>query len=105
MIVRLTVLHTPDCPNAQPLLDELTALTSNMRGAEVEVIEVHDEGTAHELGFHGSPTLLVEGHDPFPYETGETGLACRLYRGLGLEPRGYPSREQLAKVLGVDVTE
>ena len=48
-------------------------------------------------GFHGSPTILIDGTDPFPVADGTT-VASRLYfTDAGLE--GAPSVRQLEEVL------
>lgn len=99
------MLHTSDCPRTRPPLDELISLSRGVEDVEVESIEVRDEQTARELGCHGSPTLLVDGDDLFPYETGDAGLARRLYQGERAQRRGYPSRAQLARVIGLEITE
>ncbi len=49
-------------------------------------------------GFRGSPSVLVDGEDPFACPDAPVGLSCRLYRppeGDG----GSPTREQLVDVL------
>ena len=47
---------------------------------------------------HGSPTLLVDGRDPWADAEAPVGLACRIYRTeAGAE--GSPSVAQLAEVL------
>lgn len=46
------------------------------------------------LGFSGSPTILVDGQDPFADQDAPIGLACRLYateEGL----QGAPTIAQL----------
>lgn len=53
---------------------------------------------ADRLGFIGSPTVLIDGTDPFAEQGAPVGLACRVYRtpeGLA----GAPTVEQLAEVL------
>jgi len=63
---------------------------------ETQMIETVQE--AQEYGFKGSPTILVDGTDPFDDGTGQVGLACRLYMTeSGL--RGHPSRAQLEALL------
>ena len=55
-------------------------------------------GDAERLGFHGSPTVLVDGVDPFADEHTPVGLACRVFRtpaGLG----GSPTVEQLREAI------
>jgi hypothetical protein len=52
---------------------------------------------ADELDFRGSPTLLIDGIDPFD-ATGPTGLFCRVYR-TDAGPEGAPSLNQLLAAL------
>ena len=53
---------------------------------------------ATRLRFRGSPTILIDGADPFADKTSPVGLACRvLPTPDGL--RGAPTVEQLVKVL------
>ncbi|PVU84310.1 thioredoxin family protein (plasmid) [Cellulomonas sp. WB94] len=64
----------------------------------VERVLVSTPEQAAELSFHGSPSVLVDGVDPFAAPDAPVGLACRLYRtpsGLA----GAPTVEQLADVL------
>jgi hypothetical protein len=52
---------------------------------------------AERLRFVGSPTVLVDGHDPFA-DGGAFGLSCRVYPTLdGLA--GAPTVEQLREAL------
>jgi hypothetical protein len=53
---------------------------------------------AERLRFVGSPTVLVDGRDPFSGGGGTFGLSCRVYQtpeGLA----GSPTTEQLQSVL------
>ena len=55
---------------------------------------IDSEESADRWGFAGSPTILVDGIDPFPSDAGSRSLACRLYLtpdGLA----GHPTRGQL----------
>ncbi len=53
---------------------------------------------ADAVGFRGSPTILVDGADPFADPDAPTGLACRIYRtAAGVEPA--PTVEQFRAVL------
>jgi hypothetical protein len=53
---------------------------------------------AEAAGFRGSPTVLVNGHDPFAEPDGPAGLCCRVFRtDAGLA--GAPTVEQLLAVL------
>lgn len=95
--VRIEILHVPGCPNLATLRRRVqAALADAGRAAAVLEIEVATEQDAARLGMRGSPTVLLEGHDPFG--TAEPSLSCRLYRtDQGID--GAPSVEQLAEVL------
>lgn len=54
---------------------------------------VRTDAAAAQFGMAGSPTLLVDGVDPFP--AGECGLSCRLYRNESGAPVAVPSLGQL----------
>lgn len=63
--MKLTVLTVPDCPNG-PLLDQrLAEVLADRPGVPVTRHVITDERTAAEAGMHGSPTLLIDGTDPF----------------------------------------
>ena len=88
------------CPNLPVLRRRLAAALKSVGRPDVEVRlrAVHTGQQAAELGFTGSPSILIDGCDPFPQRHAAEGLACRLYptsRGIS----GSPSVEQLAAVL------
>ncbi len=75
--VSLEVLHVPDCSNLAPMLDRLRQVT------EFPVVsrEVTTDVEAATHGMAGSPTLLINGVDPFrTSDQYECGVSCRLYR-------------------------
>ena len=90
---RLEVLHVPDCPNLSRLVDRLSQVTD----LPVVTRVVRTDADAVRLGMTGSPTLLVDGVDPFP--AGECGLSCRLYRNESGAPIAVPILEQLRAAL------
>lgn len=47
---------------------------------EIAMTELRSEEEARERGFLGSPTILIDGQDPFASAEGEVGLNCRVYR-------------------------
>ena len=66
--------------------------------ADVVLVEVTTPEDAERLRFRGSPTVLVEGRDPFAEDADPVGLSCRVFRtpeGL----RGAPNVEMLVEVL------
>ena len=54
---------------------------------------------AAECGMHGSPTLPVNGHDPFADPGTAPVVACRLYRGEDGRLDGAPTEAALRHVL------
>lgn len=57
-----------------------------------QVVDTVEE--AERVGFHGSPSILIDGADPFGAGDAPVGLACRRY----LTPHGSagaPTTEQL----------
>jgi 2-hydroxychromene-2-carboxylate isomerase len=64
-MVDLILLTVPDCPNAVTFDERLTAALAGHPAAVVRRRVVRDEREAAEAGMHGSPTLLVNGTDPF----------------------------------------
>ena len=61
-----------------------------------EVVDTFEDATR--LEFRGSPSLLIDGRDPFLDQAGDVGLSCRIYRTeQGLQ--GAPSVDQLVAIL------
>lgn len=48
--------------------------------------------------FRGSPTILIEGEDPFADDDAPVGLSCRIYQ-TETGPAGAPSVRQLTDAL------
>ncbi|MFF4733214.1 alkylmercury lyase family protein [Streptomyces mirabilis] len=96
--MHITLLTVPDCTNA-PLAWGRIDQALDGRAAEVELIEVADEAQAARLGMTGSPTVLVDGTDPFAIPEEATSVSCRLYRGSDGRTEGAPSVADLRRVL------
>jgi len=100
--VQVKVLYFEDCPNWKVARQRLRdAIETTGLGQEVEVgyqaVETPEE--AERVGFPGSPTILVEGRDPWAENDGPAGLSCRIYQ-TEHGPDGAPSVAQLAEALG-----
>ncbi|MGW6908887.1 organomercurial lyase [Streptomyces sp. NPDC054940] len=97
--MRIALLTVPDCPNA-PLARERIDEALDGRAAEVEAVEVTDETQAAVLGMTGSPTVLIDGADPFAVPGGAAAsVSCRLYRSRDGRTEGAPSVADLRRVL------
>lgn len=96
----ITVVHTPGCPNVALVRQRVADALARLTGADPEVVveEIADPDKAVRRDFHGSPTLLVDGIDPFADAGSPAAFACRTYRTeAGIE--GAPSVDQIAAVL------
>lgn len=96
--VRIEVLYLRGCPNAPVACANVQeALRLAGLGVVVEEVEVGGDDDIRRLAMRGSPTILVDGRDPFPSSDGPS-LACRLY-GTTAALSGAPTVAQLVEVL------
>jgi hypothetical protein len=97
--MQLTVLAVPECPNAPLLEQRLSGLLAGRPEVTVTRRVIADAAEAARWGMHGSPTLLVDGRDPFAEPGSGPAVACRLYRGQDGRPEGAPAVAALREVL------
>lgn len=93
----LVLLYFDDCPNWRTMAGRVDALADEMQ-LEVTHRAVATVDEADAVGFLGSPTLLVDGHDPFAEGGEPAGLSCRVYQTPD-GPAGSPTLAQLRVVL------
>ncbi|MBT2452294.1 alkylmercury lyase [Streptomyces sp. ISL-43] len=96
--MRITVLTVVDCPNARPAVERVQAALAG-REAEVELVEVADEAEAARRGMNGSPTILIDGTDPFAPPGATPSMSCRLYRDADGPVSGVPSEAAMRQAL------
>ena len=91
--MEIVLQYFDGCPNWKTTSSDLShALDGTNADVRLEKIETHDAAIAR--GFRGSPTVLVNGTDPFADGNAPIGLTCRIYRtDSGLA--GSPSLHQL----------
>jgi hypothetical protein len=98
--MQVSLLYFDGCPNWQLAEARLRAALERVSRSDL-VIEYRNVATPEQAEaeqFRGSPTLLIDGRDPFAACGGEVGLSCQVYRtpeGLA----GSPTVEQLVEVL------
>ena len=97
--MHLTVLAGPDCPNAPVLEHRLAAVLDGRAGVSVSREAISTEGEAARWGMHGSPTLLIDGMDPFAEPGQPPSVSCRLYRTDDGHPSGAPSIDRLRQAI------
>lgn len=91
------------CPNWAVARDRITnVLDESSSTLTLEQIDTIEQAIA--AGFRGSPTILIDGTDPFSNPDAPVGLACRIYTtDAGTE--GSPSVAQLQQALELPGTE
>ena len=97
--LELTLLTVPDCPNAAAFEERLAAALAGRPGAVVRRREIADEREAAEAGMRGSPTLLIDGRDPFAVPGAGPAVACRLYETDDGRLDGAPTVAALRRAL------
>ena len=97
--MHLAVLAVPGCPNVAALEQRLAAVLDGREGVSVSREEIRDEGEAARWGMHGSPTVLIDGTDPFAEPGQPPSMSCRRYRAEGGQASGVPSANQLQQAI------
>ncbi len=92
--MEITLLYFDDCPNWKTTEERLAVIEGERPDVTVtrHLVETLDE--AERVGFHGSPSILVDSVDPFGDPGAGVGLACRIYQ-TPEGPAGSPTLEQL----------
>jgi hypothetical protein len=100
----VALLYFDGCPNHH---DTVTLLESLLAEAEwdgdIDLANVDSQERAEALSFRGSPTVLIDGVDPFLDGDAPVGLSCRVYptdegyRGTPPEPE---LRSAIARHIG-----
>jgi hypothetical protein len=98
---RVTLRYFEECPNwrtaGERLVEALGVLGVDPAGVVHETVETVEQ--AEEVGFTGSPTILIDGIDPFATGHDLVGLSCRMYATpTGLQPA--PTTAQLVAAIG-----
>ena len=99
--MKVTLQYFDGCPNWQRT-EQLLHQAMDQLDLPREELDLQNVPTAEQaeaVGFRGSPTVLVDGRDPFADPSAPVGLSCRVFRtpdGLA----GAPTLEQLVAAMG-----
>lgn len=99
--MNVTLQYFDSCPNwkiADQRIRDVIATHDLDVVYDHQLVNSPDE--AEEYGFHGSPSILVDGRDPFATDDTTVGYACRIYM-TDTGPAEAPTVEQLVAALGV----
>ena len=98
--MKVELLHIDECPNWEHTGVQLRAALDAVGKHDVRIdyklLRTPDDAARY--SFAGSPTILIDGEDPFPSGGTITELACRVYH-TGTRLAGSPTTEQLIKAL------
>ena len=99
-LVDVELLVVPDCPNAQAASGLLTEAlhAAGLDEVTIRMSVIDSQEAADERQFVGSPTILINGLDPFAERDRPPGLTCRIYLGPA-GPSGLPEGDRVRKAL------
>lgn len=99
MSVEIAIQYFDGCPhwmNAYQLVGEVLDQAEVQAKLTTQLINTTE--LAQEHSFRGSPTILINGKDPFADPDAPVGLTCRLYatpQGVA----GTPTKDQVTEAL------
>lgn len=98
--MEVTLLYFDDCPNWRDADTHLRTLQEELPDLRVTRRHVDTPEEAERTRFRGSPSILIEGVDPFADADAPVGLSCRMYQTPD-GPAGSPTLDQLRELLHV----
>lgn len=101
-MTKIELQYFDSCPNWK-VADERLKEAMNVEGVADQVVytKVETFEDAERLNFIGSPSILIDGLDPFKPESARPGLACRVFATED-GPQGSPTANELRAVLKSD---
>lgn len=96
--MNIDLWYFQDCPNWKLADQRLNQLAAERPDITVNRRQVRTVEEAEQIGFHGSPSILINGDDPFADHNTRIGWACRLYDTAD-GPQGAPTLQQLREVI------
>ncbi|MET9662552.1 hypothetical protein [Streptomyces sp. NPDC006510] len=86
--------------HARPAVERLRRALDEAGAADTWVTTrvITEQAEAERMGFTGSPTILIDGRDPFAEPGRAAGLTCRVYRTPD-GPAGVPTLDQVRHAL------
>lgn len=96
--MRVTLQYFDGCPNWREAASHLETLRDEGLDVVVDRQLIETPEAAKRLRFRGSPTVLIDGVDPFADPDAPIGLSCRVY-ATGSGYAGSPTLDQLRTAL------
>ena len=78
----VTLQYLPGCPHRNEAITRLGRALEleGLAGVRMKMVTIQTAADADREGFRGSPTVLIDGIDPFADDSTPFGFGCRLYR-------------------------
>lgn len=96
--MHVELLYFDDCPS-WATADQRLREVARTHGVEVHRRQVTTHDEAERTNFRWSPTILINGRDPFATGDEPHGLSCRIFQ-TPEGPAGSPTVAQLHEALG-----
>jgi hypothetical protein len=97
--MRVQLLYIDGCPHRAVMEERLhDALIQSGIPPSIEHSLVETPEDAIEYGFAGSPSILLDGRDPFTTSSSQFGLTCRVYSTPD-GAAGVPTVEQVVAAI------
>jgi hypothetical protein len=96
--MRVELLWWEGCPSWPEALRGLKQVLGEegLDPESVELVQVMSDEQAERDGFHGSPTIRIDGEDIVPPQDGHpVGLSCRIYRLRDGRPSPTPDLDDV----------
>ena len=96
--MHITLQYFDGCQNWKQTQADLESLKAE--GIDLDVVHqlIDTPEAAEAAGFRGSPTVVIDGVDPFSDPDAPVGLSCRVYRTHN-GYAGSPTMEQLREAI------
>ncbi len=94
----IELVYFEGCPNTDLAAQHLEAATAGRTDITITRRLVTTPDDAERLQLHGSPTILIDGHDPFASKDTTATWSCRLYQ-TDTGPAGAPSIDMLESAI------
>ena len=102
--MKITIQYIDGCPHWKLADERVRSVLRELARDDVKLdyMLIGSSEEAERVGFRGSPTVLIDGHDAFVTGEEPVGMTCRVYRTPG-GPQGAPTEAQLRALLARDL--
>jgi len=99
MSVQVTIQYFEGCPHWKLAEERVRKALRDLSRENVTVEHqlIDSPGMAERVAFRGSPTILIDGRDPFATGAEPVGLTCRVFP-TEEGPQGAPTEAQLRRL-------